>query len=118
MTMVIGMITPTARTVPAKDFVDDADAERGFTDTVRRLRQFVTRRARRLADGDHDLMNELAQEAWIKLWELDPLRYDLDDRNDRRFLRVVLSNRMRDVARKELRLRGGPEIVRLHVRLA
>jgi len=102
----------------ADDLVVDADAECGFNDAVRRLSPVIRRRSRRLCDGDLDFANELAQEAWIKLWELDPLRYDLDDRDDRRYLRSALGNRMRDVARKELRLRGGPEIIRLHVRLA
>lgn len=112
------MIRLTAMVGGAGDLLVDADTERGFSNAVKRLRPFITHRARRLSDGDRDLANELAQEARIKLWELDPLRYDLDDRNDRRYLRVALGNRMRDVARKELRLRGGPEIVRLHVRLA
>lgn len=96
--------------------VAEADVERAFADAVERLRPYVVHRARRLADDDKDLAADLEQEAWIKLWELDPLRYDPEDHRDQSYLRAALSNRMRDIARKELRLRGGPQIIRLHAR--
>ena len=93
------MIAPGVRMLPnGRLVVVDADVERGFVEAVRRLRPFVRSRAKRLADDDRELERELAQEAWIKLWELDPLR--LRD-EDEPYVRTVLSNHMADLARGE-----------------
>jgi DNA-directed RNA polymerase specialized sigma24 family protein len=56
--------------------------------------------AYRIADGDRDLAVDLEQEALIRLWELDPTRFDVSNPQDQRFIHRVLVNRMRDVARR------------------
>jgi len=94
----------------------DADVERAFTAAVRRVKPFVQGHAAHWADGDRDLAADLAQEAWIKLWELDPLRFDPNHRGDQAYIRSVLESRIRDAARKELTQRGGNETANLHVR--
>ena len=96
--------------------VVDVDVERGFADAVRRLSRFVRRRATEWSGGDRDLATDLMQEAWIKLWELDPLRFDPENWRDQAYVRAVLVSRMRDVARMELfRQRGA---VHVHTRSA
>lgn len=98
--------------------VYDAQVERGFADAVRRLGQFVRARARKLSKGDSEYAKDLEQAAWIKLWELDPLRFDLHNSEDQRFLRAVLAHRMRDVARGKRRAEARVELVPLHLKLA
>lgn len=97
--------------------VYDANVERGFADAVRRLRPFVHARARRLSKGNSEYAKDLEQAAWIKLWELDPFRFDPRNREDDRFLRAVLAHRMRDVARGDRRAEARTELVPLHLRL-
>ena len=97
--------------------VRDADVEHGFASAMGRLGPFVRARAKRLCGGDRDYAEDLVQEAWIKLWELDPLRFDPNDQKDQAYVRQALALRMRDVALADDPLPAGPEIVRLHVRL-
>ena len=97
-------IAPGVRMLPnGRLEVVDADVERGFAEAVHRLRPFVRSRANRLAGGNRDLARDLEQEAWIKLWELDPLRFDDEDEP---YVRKVLANHMCDRMRRE---RGRPD---------
>ena len=99
MTDVLIEIAPGVRMRPnGRLEVVDADVERGFAEAVRRLRPFVLSRANRLAGGDRDVARDLAQQAWIKLWELDPLRFDDEDEA---YVRSALANHMRDWVRRE-----------------
>lgn len=57
------------------------------------LRRSLEKRARRITlDEDHQ--NDLIQDAMIKLWNLDPTRFDLRRRKERTYLRRLLGNRM------------------------
>jgi hypothetical protein len=96
--------------------VIDVDVERGFADAVRRLSRFVRRRATAWSGGDRDLAADLAQEAWIKLWELDPLRFDPENWRDQSYVCAVLVSRIRDVARMELSRQR--DMVHMHTRSA
>jgi DNA-directed RNA polymerase specialized sigma24 family protein len=117
--MIDGMLLPGVRLLAdGRLIVVDVDAERAFANAVRELEPFVHDQAKRWAPDDPDLEADLAQEAWIKLWELDPLRYDPANAQDQAYVRSMLASHIRDVARKQLNLRGGPETVRLHARLA
>jgi DNA-directed RNA polymerase specialized sigma24 family protein len=55
--------------------------------------------ARKIARGNLDLADDLEQEALIRLWELDPTRFDYANAEDRLFIHRALVNRMRDVAK-------------------
>jgi DNA-directed RNA polymerase specialized sigma24 family protein len=68
----------------------------------RQLTPAMTRAARRLTH-DADEQRDLLQEAMIKLWEVDPTRFDLKQTAELRYLRRVLVNRMWKVQRAELR---------------
>ena len=65
---------------------------------VDRLRAMVRGVARSMADDDDDLAEDLMQEAWIHLWELDPSRYAASDMPA---LRKALMRKMIDARRKE-----------------
>lgn len=111
-------MSPTSRVERALPVVVhvNAEVERTFENAVRELEPFVRRRANRLAHGDEDFAEELMQEAWIKLWELDPLRFDPDNRVDHRYVRSSIADRMNDHALRE-RSRVRSDDVRLEVRL-
>ena len=65
--------------------------------------------ARRLT-SDQDLLDDLLQEARIRLWELDPTRFDLRVGRERHYLWRALKNRMWEVwAREMARGTGGEE---------
>ena len=72
-----------------------------FTAALARLRGYITRRAKKLAFNDADLADDLEQQAWIRLWELDPSRYDPHNARDERYLRSALVHRMRNCVRDE-----------------
>ena len=76
------------------------DTSLAFDTTLARLRRFLRRLALVLARGDADVADEMVQEAMIRLWEIDPARYEPADLS---FVRGVLRNRMIDVRRRELR---------------
>jgi RNA polymerase sigma factor (sigma-70 family) len=71
-----------------------------------RLWPLIRRIALSMANDDYDLADDLVQEAFIKLWELDPSRFDEADEH---YLKQALVARMRDALRYELR-RGRPDI--------
>lgn len=93
--------------------VQDVDVEASFGAAMQRLRVYVQVLARILSCGDRALAEDLEQEAWIKLWELDPLRLDEDDQP---YVRTALIRRIRDVMRNERHL--PPDTIELHVRTA
>lgn len=57
------------------------------------IEPLLWRAARRLT-RDRDLQADLVQEARVRLWEIDPTRFDLGNREDRWYLGRVLRNRM------------------------
>lgn len=59
----------------------------------------MRRIARRLSD-DPDVQDELVQEGLIKLWIVDPTRYDLTSFAERSYLRRAIVNRMLRVAER------------------
>jgi DNA-directed RNA polymerase specialized sigma24 family protein len=61
--------------------------------------------AERLAGDDPDLADDLLQEGMIQLWAVDPTRIDRMDEGGRRFLRRVMVNHMRNVAKEHRRRR-------------
>ena len=61
------------------------------------------RRAVRRMTTDHDLGDDLLQEARIRLWELDPTRFDLQNAEDLRYVCRALINRMWSGMRAEQR---------------
>ena len=93
--------------------VQDVDVEASFNAAMQRLQVYVRVLARVLSCGDRMLADDLEQEAWIKLWELDPLRMDEDDQP---YVRKALLNAMRKAMRKEMRL--PPDTLEIHVRTA
>lgn len=95
------------------EIVQDVDVEASFGAAMQRLRVYVRVLARVLSCGDRMMADDLEQEAWIKLWELDPLRLDDDDQP---YVRTALIRRMRDVMRNERHLPH--DTIELHVRTA
>jgi DNA-directed RNA polymerase specialized sigma24 family protein len=93
--------------------VQDVDVEASFNAAMQRLQVYVRVLARVMSYGDRMLADDLEQEAWIKLWELDPLRMDEDDQP---YVRKALLNAMRKVMRKEMHL--PPDTLEIHVRTA
>jgi len=89
------------------------DTSLAFDTTLARLRRFLRRLALALARGDPDVADEMVQEAMIRLWEIDPARYEPADLS---FVRGVLRNRMIDVRRRELRDDESEEILALRSR--
>jgi DNA-directed RNA polymerase specialized sigma24 family protein len=59
-----------------------------------------------LANDDEDFADDLTQEAFIKLWELDPSRFD---EADQAYLKRALVTRMLDAVDRERR-EGRPEL--------
>lgn len=68
---------------------------------------YVTRLSRKLARGDRDLVDDLAQEAWLALWEAPPARW-----LDVRYVRSVLTRAMHAWLHRERAL----QMVTLEVR--
>jgi DNA-directed RNA polymerase specialized sigma24 family protein len=71
-----------------------------------RLWRLMRRIAVSMAADDEDLADDLVQEAFVKLWELDPSRFDEADEN---YLKQALVSRMKDALRYEVR-RGTPDL--------
>lgn len=59
--------------------------------------------ARRLARRDSMLQEDLIQEAAIRLWEMDPSRFDADDAE---YVERELQRRMSHAAQRDWRERG------------
>ena len=69
--------------------------------------------AMRLADNDADFAEDLLQEAFIHLWELDPSRFDDADQP---YLKKALWARMLNVFDHDWRERKPELVLRVHVR--
>jgi DNA-directed RNA polymerase specialized sigma24 family protein len=68
------------------------------------------RRFARIISSSLDDQADLVQEAMIKLWQVDPARYELGDPKDVAYLRRVLIHHMYDVWGSEpLRFRNSPD---------
>lgn len=73
---------------------------RAFREAQERLALIINRHALDLADQDGDLADDLRQEAWVHLWELDPSRFD---ENDWSYLKKALVSRMINALHRERR---------------
>ena len=62
----------------------------------------VLRRTARQLTADPDLREDLVQEGRVRLWELDPTRFDLRRVEDVGYLCRALINRMRRVWKAEM----------------
>ncbi len=78
----------------------DGDAQRAVSRVWGEMEAELRRVAQRLTEN-RDEQDDLLQEALVELWRTDPTRYDLRRRNERRFLRRVLVNRMWKVWKAE-----------------
>ena len=78
----------------------DGDARRAVSRVWSEMEVPLRRVAQRLTEN-RDEQDDLLQEALVELWRTDPTRYDLRQRNEQRFLRRVLVNRMWKVWKAE-----------------
>lgn len=69
----------------------------------RRLEPVVRRAAERFTPDDPDLADDLVQEALIRLWEIDPTRFRLEEPQELYYLRRILIHRMFRVWGREVR---------------
>lgn len=72
------------------------DAGLAVADALAKVEARLQRKARRMT-RDEDLYQDLVQEGMIRLWELDPTRFDLSDSRETRYLVRAAVNRMWDV---------------------
>ncbi len=93
--------TPLALTV--------VDATSAVDVAIGEYRPFVRRTARALAKGDGALQDDLEQEAWIRLWELDPTRFQP---GDQRYVARALKHRMIDCLRAHRSATNEPRMAR------
>jgi DNA-directed RNA polymerase specialized sigma24 family protein len=85
----------------------EGDARLAVIEMWTRVEQPVRRAASNLAK-EPETEEDLVQEAMIKLWQLDPSRFDVRSRTAISYLRRALINRMRDVVQSEF-LRRHPD---------
>jgi DNA-directed RNA polymerase specialized sigma24 family protein len=87
--------------------VVDFDARDAVPEALEEFKTYIRVTSRIVARdfaGDRSVAEDLAQEAAIVLWELDPTRFDA---NDVEYLRSAMYTRMKFMGRKERRARGG-----------
>ena len=84
-------------------------------EAAREFGPWIKRVAYLNAAGDVELAQDLEQEALIKLWDLDPTRFDSDDRG---WLETVLRNCMIDLARVDYRERLHDRCISLYTPVA
>lgn len=82
----------------------DFDARDAVPEMLAELTPFIRRSAASIALDDAALAEDLVQEAAIQLWQMDPTRFDADDRD---YVCGVLYKHMQDAARREHAARGG-----------
>lgn len=86
---------------PPPDTNATGDAMQAYARVWRYVQYAVERYARSLTE-DRDEREDLIQEARVELWRIDPSRCDLQNRNDVDYLRRMLRNCMRDLAKKRV----------------
>jgi DNA-directed RNA polymerase specialized sigma24 family protein len=84
----------------ARDASFTADADLAVGEAWERFEPRMRRRAAQWTD-DLDEQDDLVQEALIRLWKVDPTRFDLRDPVAVRYLRNSMMNRMLDVWGRE-----------------
>lgn len=87
--------------IPAS--VIDFDTRAALPEMLAELQMFIRLSAGGLT-SDPDLAADLEQEAAVKLWQLDPTRFDDDDTD---YVCAALYKCMQDAARRERASRGG-----------
>ena len=87
--------------IPAS--VIDFDTRAALPEMLAELQMFIRLSASGLTD-DPELAADLKQEAAVKLWQLDPTRFDDDDTD---YVCAALYKCMQDAARRERAARGG-----------
>ena len=92
--------------------VVDIDTDDAVAEALVEHRSYIRAVARRLAKGDRPLASDIEQEAAIRLWEMDPTRFDASDRH---YIRAALFKRMLQAARSERRASGGENRLSLSV---
>lgn len=85
-----------AITTPAQH--DVVTAGRAFGRVAERTLPIVRQMAGELSEGIEAFEDDLVQEAYIRLWELDPSRYGPEDE---RYLLEAMRTRMRAAAERE-----------------
>ena len=81
----------------------EADTARAMDLAIRRHRRFIWKVARRRSSGDADFEEDLTQEAYIYMWELDPSRFDPAETADMTYLQRALAEQIRRKMRDERR---------------
>ena len=78
--------------------------QRAFGEISDQWKPLLKRIARLIAKHDDSVAEELVQEALVRLWELDPSRFD---ERDYRYVKRELLARMRSAAKRNRRQHGG-----------
>ena len=87
--------------LPSGERYVGAEADEFVARALARFEPMLRRTARRLT-ADPDLREDLMQEGRVRLWELDPTRFDLRKADDIRYLCRALINRMQRVWKTEM----------------
>jgi DNA-directed RNA polymerase specialized sigma24 family protein len=83
--------------------VIDIDTRDAVVEVLAELEPFISGSARLIA-RERSLAEDLSQEAAIKLWQIDPTRFDASETE---YVRAVLYKEMLLAFRREQRERGG-----------
>ena len=86
------------------DALVEIDTRDAIVDTVLKYRKFIRYAAVMLAREELDLVDDLEQEAFILLWEIDPSRFDDEDGG---YLLRAIFKRMQFRYRTHRRAEGG-----------
>lgn len=105
-----GLIAAQWGVVERAEACPTADTARALEGALASLEPNLKRFARRLT-ADADLADDLVQEARIRLWELDPTRFDLTERDQLRYVCRTLFNAVLAAAKREARRQAaGPAL--------
>lgn len=83
---------------------DSVDSTRTIDVAFAQHRKFFRRAARFFAEEDRAMAEDLVQEGLIRLWEIDPCRFDPSDARDMLYLRRDVAAHMHRVQRRMRRL--------------